>query len=338
MTDMPLVSVVVPVYNVEKYLDRCVQSIVGQTYDNLEIILVDDGSTDGSAVICDNWASSDGRIKVIHKKNAGLGMARNSGMDSAGGKYIFFFDSDDSVDTKTVEKCVSTAEKNDSDAVIYALCDVYDDGRTSEKEIVTDKTFFVGDEVQNEVLPGMFTYSMGFGISSCGKMYRLSKIKELNLKFKSEKEIISEDAYFILELFSQIKSVSIIKESLYYYYKRSNSLTRTYKADRQKQNDVFLIKCVELARQNNLSRQVINHVTARYHMYSITAMKQIVAAELPLKEKQTELNKIFKSNVLRKSLTADVIKLHNKRLGLFYTLLKHKCYFACKIILFLKRN
>ena len=223
--------------------------------------------------------------------------------------------------------------------MIYALCDVYDDGRTSEKEIVTDKTFFVGDEVQNEVLPGMFTYSMGFGISSCGKMYRLSKIKELNLKFKSEKEIISEDAYFILELFSQIKSVSIIKESLYYYYKRSNSLTRTYKADRQKQNDVFLIKCVELARQNNLSRQVINHVTARYHMYSITAMKQIVAAELPLKEKQTELNKIFKSNVLRKSLTADVIKLHNKRLGLFYTLLKkHKCYFACKIILFIKRN
>lgn len=90
MTDMPLVSVVVPVYNVEKYLDRCVQSVVGQTYDNLEIILVDDGSTDGSAVICDNWASSDGRIKVIHKKNAGLGMARNSGMDSAGGKYIFF--------------------------------------------------------------------------------------------------------------------------------------------------------------------------------------------------------------------------------------------------------
>lgn len=169
-------------------------------------------------------------------------------------------------------------------------------------------------------------------------MYRLSKIKELNLKFKSEKEIISEDAYFILELFSQIKSVSIIKESLYYYYKRSNSLTRTYKADRQKQNDVFLIKCVELARQNNLSRQVINHVTARYHMYSITAMKQIVAAELPLKEKQTELNKIFKSNVLRKSLTADVIKLHNKRLGMFYTLLKNKCYFACKIILFLKRN
>ena len=168
MTDMPLVSVVVPVYNVEKYLDRCVQSVVGQTYDNLEIILVDDGSTDGSAVICDNWASSDGRIKVIHKKNAGLGMARNSGMDSAGGKYIFFFDSDDYVDTKTVEKCVSTAEKNDSDAVIYALCDVYDDGRTSEKEIVTDKTFFVGDEVQNEVLPGMFTYSMGFGISSCG--------------------------------------------------------------------------------------------------------------------------------------------------------------------------
>ena len=177
------VSVIVSIYNIEEYLPRAIESVCNQTFQKLEIILVDDGSTDGSAVICDNWASSDGRIKVIHKKNAGLGMARNSGMDSAGGKYIFFFDSDDYVDTKTVAKCVSPAEKNDSDAVIYALCDVYDDGRTSEKEIVTDKTFFVGDEVQNEVLPGMFTYSMGFGISSCGKMYRLSKIKELFISY-----------------------------------------------------------------------------------------------------------------------------------------------------------
>ncbi len=92
MIDNPLVSVVVPVYNVEKYLDRCVQSVVNQTYENLEIILVDDGSTDKSAPLCDSWAKADSRIKVVHKKNSGLGMARNTGLESACGKYIFFFD------------------------------------------------------------------------------------------------------------------------------------------------------------------------------------------------------------------------------------------------------
>ena len=338
MTDNPLVSVVVPVYNVEKYLDRCVQSVVNQTYENLEIILVDDGSTDKSAPMCDSWAKADSRVKVVHKKNSGLGMARNTGLESACGKYIFFFDSDDYVNVETVEKCVATAEKNNSEVVIYGLCDVYDDGKTSEKEIVTYKTVYVGDEVKNEVLPGMFTYSMGFGISSCGKMYSLSKIKELNLKFKSEKEIISEDAYFILELFSHINNVSIIKESLYYYYKRSNSLTHSYKADRQKKNDVFLIKCIELAHQNNLSQQVIDHITARYHMYSITAMKQIVASDLSAKEKELELNRVLKSKVLHDSLTDGALRLHNKRLSLFYVLLKHKCYIVCKLFLMLKRN
>ena len=338
MIDNPLVSVVVPVYNVEKYLDRCVQSVVNQTYENLEIILVDDGSTDKSAPMCDNWAKADSRIKVVHKKNSGLGMARNTGLESACGKYIFFFDSDDYVNVETVEKCVATAEKNNSEVVIYGLCDVYDDGKISEKEIVTDKTVFVGDEVKNEVLPGMFTYSMGFGISSCGKMYSLKKIKELSLKFKSEKEIVSEDAYFILELFPHINNVSVIKESLYYYYKRSNSLTHSYKADRQKKNDIFLVRCIELANQNNLSQDVTDHITARYHMYSISAMKQIAASDLSAKEKELELNMVMKSKVLHDSLTGGALRLHNKKLKLFYVFLKHKCYFACKLLLLLKRN
>ena len=98
------VSIVVPVYNVEKYLDRCIESIVNQTYKNLEIILVDDGSTDSCPQMCDEWGLKDSRIKVVHKENAGLGMARNTGIDNALGEYIFFFGSDDYVDVTTVEK------------------------------------------------------------------------------------------------------------------------------------------------------------------------------------------------------------------------------------------
>ena len=100
--DIPLVSVVLPIYNVEKYLDQCVASVVSQTYSNLEIILIDDGATDSCPRKCDEWAMRDSRIRVIHKQNQGLGMARNSGLEASTGDYICFFDSDDFVDEDTI--------------------------------------------------------------------------------------------------------------------------------------------------------------------------------------------------------------------------------------------
>ena len=97
-----LISVVLPVYHTERYLDRCVTSVVNQTYSNLEIILVDDGSPDRCPQMCDEWAKKDSRIRVVHKQNAGLGMARNSGIEAATGEYICFFDSDDYVALDTI--------------------------------------------------------------------------------------------------------------------------------------------------------------------------------------------------------------------------------------------
>ena len=96
-------SIVVPIYNVEKYLDRCIKSIVSQTYGNLEILLVDDGSPDDCPRVCDEWAEKDSRIKVVHKLNAGLGYARNTGIENATGKYICFFDSDDYIEPDTID-------------------------------------------------------------------------------------------------------------------------------------------------------------------------------------------------------------------------------------------
>lgn len=112
-----LVSIVLPIYNVEKYLDRCIESVINQTYRNLEILLVDDGSPDDCPQKCEEWAKKDGRIKVIHKANAGLGYARNTGIENASGEYICFFDSDDYIDPSTIEKAYNTAQKNNSDMV-----------------------------------------------------------------------------------------------------------------------------------------------------------------------------------------------------------------------------
>ena len=113
-----MISAIVPAYNVEKYLERCVNSILIQTYENFEIILVDDGSKDQSVEICDKFAQEDNRIKVIHKENGGLSSARNAGMKIAEGKYIVFIDSDDDIEPNMFELMLQAAEENKADFVM----------------------------------------------------------------------------------------------------------------------------------------------------------------------------------------------------------------------------
>ena len=122
-----LVSIVIPIYNVEKYLNECVDSVIVQTYHDLEIILVDDGSTDNSGKLCDEYKKIDDRIKVIHQKNGGLSAARNTGMDSAIGEYLYFLDSDDYIEPQTVERLVDTIEQEKADIVLFDGYVVYTD-------------------------------------------------------------------------------------------------------------------------------------------------------------------------------------------------------------------
>ena len=134
--DNYLVSIIVPIYNVEKYLDRCIQSILNQSYENLEIILVDDGSPDRSSEICDEYRKSDQRIKVVHKENGGLSDARNAGLILAKGKYIIFLDSDDYIEHTMVEDAVTVLEKNDSDIVIWGY---YADFVDEDENLISSK-------------------------------------------------------------------------------------------------------------------------------------------------------------------------------------------------------
>lgn len=139
MNDNPLVSIIVPVYNVEKYMDKCLESVVGQTYKNLEIILVDDGSKDKSGELCDAWEKRDKRIKVIHKQNGGLSSARNAALDICNGEYLYFLDSDDYIDGKAIEIMMHDAVTTGAQIVEAAFMHVYKDKetcRSSEKEEV----------------------------------------------------------------------------------------------------------------------------------------------------------------------------------------------------------
>lgn len=148
-----VVSVILPIYNVEKYLNRCVKSIVNQSYKNLEIILVDDGSPDNCPTLCEDWAKRDSRIKVVHKENAGLGYARNTGIENATGDYICFFDSDDYIALDAIEKAYSLAAKEKSDIVVFGFCNVKSNGETGKTVIPkTEKVTYSGNEVRNTFL------------------------------------------------------------------------------------------------------------------------------------------------------------------------------------------
>lgn len=331
----PLVSVVIPIYNVEKYLDRCVQSVVNQTYNHLEIILIDDGSPDNCPEICDQWSKRDERIKVVHKQNAGLGMARNSGIECATGEYICFFDSDDYVALETIEKCINIMLRDDSDVAIFGCVNDYGD-RMIAQTLNVRKFLFEGKSVQEELIPSLLTYGMGFGISCCMKMFRINMINSNSLRFKSEREVISEDTLFILELFAKVRAVSVLDENLYFYYKNETSLTNQYRADRQLKNDIFLQKALETANAEGLSENVCKHIKVRYHMYTISAMKQVVCSELSNDEKRKNLKEIFHSPVLRNSVVNNTIRSHKGTLRIFFIFFKLKCYPICRILLYFK--
>ena len=163
-----LISVIVPVYNVELYLKRCVDSILEQTYKNLEIILVDDGSTDNSGVICNTYAQVDNRIKVIHKKNGGLSDARNKGLDIANGKYVSFIDSDDWIEKSMYLDCISSLERYKANIIICRRYRAYDDKR---KNIEEYKRYPLNCLMSTEdALSNFMTFS-GFDMSFCDKIF-----------------------------------------------------------------------------------------------------------------------------------------------------------------------
>ena len=327
-----LVSIVVPIYNVEKYLNRCIESIVNQTYTNLEIILVDDGSPDNCPAMCDEWAQKDERIKVIHKENAGLGMARNTGIDHATGKYIFFLDSDDYVDLSLVSKCVENAIENNSEVVMYGFSN--DDGRhIIPKKISVEQLVFCGDIIKDQLLGDLLTYKLGIGSSCCMKMFDLETIKNNNIRFFSEREIISEDSFFILELFPKLRRVSIVPECLYFYFNNQSSLSKSFRLDRQEKNDIFLKKCMNYIQKNELPNELSSCIQARYHGYTLGALMQIVRAPLSKNEKRNEIYKIYKNQLLHQTLKGNVLKHDSKKSCFFWNLLRCKFYALCTLLL-----
>ena len=210
-----LVSIIVPIYNVENYLNKCVESIVGQTYTNIEIILVDDGSKDNCPKICDMLAKKDNRIKVIHKENGGLSDARNSGLDICKGEYIVFVDSDDYIEKNMVELLHNNIEKNKSD---ISICDFYITSNEKDNLNTYAKQEFsiLGKEKYNYLYN---EYSKAT-IVAWNKMYKRFIFDEI----RYPKGRLHEDEFVICDILSRANSISYIMKPLYHYVQRENSI------------------------------------------------------------------------------------------------------------------
>lgn len=209
------ISVIVPVYNVEQYLERCVDSIINQTYTNLEIILVNDGSTDNSGKLCDELAKKDERIRVIHKENGGLSDARNRGIDEAESDLVGFIDSDDYIDRDMYEMLLKNLNNTDADLSMCALYDVYNN--TPEVQVTNKETW----ELSSEQAIKMVMEAKILSVTAVNKLYRKSLFSDL--KFEVGK--IAEDAFIMIKLLDKCEKIVATNEKKYYYVHRENSIT-----------------------------------------------------------------------------------------------------------------
>lgn len=238
---MKKVSVIVPVYKVEKYLAACVDSICNQTYTNLEIILVDDGSPDMCGKICDEYRLRDERIIVVHKDNEGLGKARNSGLEVATGDFICFVDSDDWIVESAIECWVAAQSKYNADIVMCNFDKVNDAGKVLyEYRITTDEREYIGDSVQKEIFWQMIGRSSDikedFTVNMCvwTNLYKREIIERERIRFLSEREYLSEDICFNLQYLLSSNVAVMIPDALYRYRFNPMSLTNHYKEDEYK--------------------------------------------------------------------------------------------------------
>lgn len=308
---MPLVSIIVPIYNVEKYIRKCIDSLLSQTFKDFEIILIDDGSTDLSTLICEEYSKQYSQIHFFKKTNEGLGLTRNFGIKKATGKYLLFVDSDDYIESNTIESLV----KYDEDLIIGGY------NRVNSDNIVFDvfrylPDVFIDKEIKDKMFPRLIgsapNKSDSIAVSVCGCLYLKSIIDKNNIIFFSEHEIISEDLFFNLEFLLKASRVRITDEVLYNYRLTEGSLTKRYNHNRfnkikelyyrekiflienniynhdcsvrlKKQFFIYLRMCFRQEKKS-ISKKNINQIIKSISMMCNDTLVQKIIVEYPVKQ------------------------------------------------------
>lgn len=278
---MPKISIIVPVYKVENYLSQCVDSILNQTFADWECILVDDGSPDGSGVICDEYAQKDARIHVIHKENRGVSAARNTGLSAAQSEYIYFIDSDDYVEREALELLLSKAKQSEADIMVHGIVNdyIYKHSSTAVKYVsLPEKDYSTILEMSDR---------WGLLKGPVNKLFKNSIIKNKALRF-DESISYGEDTKFTFEYLVHCHSIAFVPRHLYHYcFRNKDSLTsKDYPFD-------FWIKTAEMLRDIRLPIMTSFHMPLSYldfvHfvyvMHVSKAIKSLYVFKLPLSKR-----------------------------------------------------
>ncbi len=307
-----IVSVIVPVYNVEKYLDRCVESIVSQTYKNLEIILIDDGSPDNCPKMCDDWAKKDSRIKVIHKENGGVSSARNCGLDEAKGEYISFVDSDDWIEDSHIEKMVSYI--NDTDCVIAG----YTKENTTGK-INCSLSFVNVDLAKIDKTPIGEVFWNGYIHPCWNKLFKKETLKKSSIQFQEEIHL-SEDSLFCIQYLKCCKKMAVTDETTYHYWIDEQCLSLSKKI----YPDIFDICSKVYYLLNDLLEQGHCNSDFKYEILTRTIYPQIYNAVLKIllntsmsKKEKRHLLETMEKNACCKNVLIQAEKMLDNKIEKF---------------------
>ncbi len=280
-----IVSVIVPVYNTASYLEECIQSLICQTYKHLQIILIDDGSTDNSSELCDKLAQENGNIKVIHKENQGLGMARNSGLEVALGEFVCFLDSDDTLELDTVEECVKQLTHKHADACYYGRKTQGQDGVYRANLDIPTQLVFEGRQICQEYIKTYFgrlpseVQNNYIQQSACCAMYRRNIIEENQLRFVSERQYLSEDTFFNLDFCEKSSRILIIPKNFYNYRYNAGSLTKKHNPNKLNQLNGF----VELLEEYSARFTMLSSIEKRVYFTFYIYLRHIFETEMKMR-------------------------------------------------------
>jgi len=293
-----MVSIIIPVYNTDKYLSKCLDSIVNQTLTDIEIIIVNDGSTDKSATIVDEYAKRDSRIITIHQKNAGQSSARNAGLDIATGEYIGFVDADDWVDINMYEFLYAAAKKYDADIAVCGRKGISESGNID---------YVISRENQCSTLKGenLKYYFLKFFItkdtvSVCNKIYRKVNIDNLKLKFLPVSDVGTEDTLFNYSLFFVVNSICSVDNCYHYSFARSGSTARTYSQGSMQRLINLLTECGTASNYKDA-----DFIMAMMFLYFlqvyISRIKQLCVPGTHREAMIWELSNVYDSDIFRKN-------------------------------------
>ena len=346
MKEQPQVSIIVPVYNVENYIERCLNSLVNQTFKDIEIITINDGSTDKSLELINKYVKEDIRVSVIDLGDEGVSYCRNLGIEKANGKYIMFVDSDDWIDFNMVEVMYKKAEENNIDLVMCSYIREFKDHSKEKIFNLPEEIIYKEDKVKNELLrklvgpvkeelsnPEMLD-ALG---TVWGKLYRTDILKENKINFVDLKEIGSaEDTLFNIFTFNYLKKVMFLNKPMYHYWRDNpKSVTSQYNSKLKEQRKVFFKYISDFIKENNFE-QVFEEALNNRICTSVLGLGLIECS------KNNKISGINKIKNIKKIINEEYIRNAYKNLELkyfsihwrvFYFFIKNKMSFCSYLML-----